>query len=107
MCQGIGRVAGQDVIINYKNPSLNERINLLKLNLSKTEMDKPINISYIADITDGFSPAQIVEVIKRSYIIAGEREGNTIRQDDLVSSVAQLKEQPKVLGFKKIDGQTE
>ena len=84
-----------------------ERKNLLKLNLSKTDMDKPINISYIAEITDGFSPAQIVEVIKRSYIIAGEREGNTIRQQDLVSAAAQLKEQPKEIGFKKINGQPE
>src|SRR3989339_24759 len=96
-----------DVIIHYENPSLKERINLLNLNLSKTDTGKSVDINHIADITDGFSPAQIVEVVKRGYIISREREGNTIQQYDLVFAVNQLKSPAKEIGFKTPKGKAE
>ncbi|OGF54347.1 MAG: hypothetical protein A2452_10585 [Candidatus Firestonebacteria bacterium RIFOXYC2_FULL_39_67] len=96
-----------DVIIHYENPSVPERINLLNLNLSKTDTGKSVDINHIADITDGFSPAQIVEVVKRGYIISREREGNTIQQYDLVFAVNQLKSPAKEIGFKTPKGKAE
>ncbi|OGF48597.1 MAG: hypothetical protein A2231_11430 [Candidatus Firestonebacteria bacterium RIFOXYA2_FULL_40_8] len=89
-----------DVILNYANPTLKEREDLFSLNISKTITDKTVDIKQIAEATEGFSPAQIVEVVKRGYINAVERENSAICQKDLVSAVAQLKEPPKEIGFK-------
>lgn len=96
-----------DVILHYKNPTFTERTNLLKLNLSKTKPDHSIDIAHIAGITDGFSPAQIVEVVKRAVILVSEQEGTAISQADLISAVNQLKEPTKEIGFKRVKGQTE
>ena len=97
-----------DVILHYKNPLPKERLSLLQLNLSKTDTDKTLNINHIADITEDFSPAQIVEIVKRGYLSAIERGDNIIRQTDLVSAVDQLKEPAtKEIGFKTPKGKAE
>jgi len=90
-----------DVILNYKEPAINERLHLLKLTLSKVLIDEEINYARLADLTEGFSSAQIVEVVKRGCIIADERVDDLVlHQEDLVAAVNQLKEPTKEIGFK-------
>ena len=55
-----------DQLIYIPLPDLPSRLGILKANLKKTPVSKDVDLNFIAQLTDGFSGADLTEICQRA-----------------------------------------
>ena len=55
-----------DQLINIPLPDQPSRIGILKANLRKTPISKDVDLNFLAQITDGFSGADLTEICQKA-----------------------------------------
>lgn len=55
-----------DQLIYIPLPDLASRLSILKANLRKTPISKDVDLNFVANITDGFSGADLTEICQKA-----------------------------------------
>ena len=64
-------------------PNVEERIEMLKLHSANKKMSKEIDLSKIAEMTNGFSGADLENLLNEAAFVAGINNKNTIEVEDI------------------------
>jgi len=79
-----------DRLINVPLPDKNSRRDILKVHSKNKNLEKDINIELVAELTSGFSGAQLKNLLNEAAIYAA-RKGNTIiEENDILNSLDKL-----------------
>jgi cell division protease FtsH len=79
-----------DRLINVPLPDKNSRRDILKVHSKNKNLQKDINIELVAELTAGFSGAQLKNLLNEAAIYAA-RKGNTIiEENDILNSLDKL-----------------
>lgn len=81
-----------DEVINFELPDQSERISLIKLYLKPIKKDKDINIIFISERTEGFSPSDLKSMCRDAITHAIINERDTITNNDLIYSLERFRE---------------
>jgi cell division protease FtsH len=77
--------------IHISLPDKYSREQILKLYLDeKRKKERGINVSMIAELTDGFSGADLKNLINEAAILAARRGGKKIKSDDITNAMEKL-----------------
>lgn len=91
-----------DRIINVPLPDKESRKSILEIYLSKKNIEENINIDFLAELTAGFSGAQIKNLVNEAAINAARVSRVTITQSDIQNALEKI-----VIGIiKKVDNRT-
>jgi len=92
-----------DRIITVPLPDRKSRVDILQVHSQNKIIDPNINLEFIAELTSGFSGAQIKNLLNEAAILAVRKGGNTIQQNDILDALDKL-----VVGIvRKIDNRSE
>jgi cell division protease FtsH len=92
-----------DRIITVPFPDKKSRIEILKVHSNNKKFDSNINFDFIADLTNGFSGAQIKNLLNEAAIFAARTGSEIINQENILNALDKL-----VVGLiKKIDTRPE
>jgi len=79
-----------DRLINVPLPDKNSRRDILKVHSKNKNLQKDINVELVAELTAGFSGAQLKNLLNEAAIYAA-RKGNTIiEENDILNSLDKL-----------------
>jgi cell division protease FtsH len=79
-----------DRLINVPLPDKNSRRDILKVHSKNKNLQKDINVELVAELTSGFSGAQLKNLLNEAAIYAA-RKGNTIiEENDILNSLDKL-----------------
>ena len=70
MDKALLRAGRFDLIIKFENPSNEERLEILHIQLANKPMDESVDLESIVDATEGFSGAEIAGVCKKAALLA-------------------------------------
>jgi len=70
-----------DKIIRIPLPDKSSRIQILKYYLENKKVDKPIDIDSVAELTDGFSGAQLKNLVNEAAIISAKNNYSIIQEN--------------------------
>ena len=91
-----------DRIINVPLPDKQSRKSILEIYLSKKNIEENINIDFLAELTAGFSGAQIKNLVNEAAINAARVSRVIITQNDIKNALEKI-----VIGIiKKVDNRT-
>jgi cell division protease FtsH len=92
-----------DRIITVPLPDRKSRVDILKVHSQNKIIDPNINLEFIAELTSGFSGAQIKNLLNEAAILAVRKGENMIQQNDILEALDKL-----VVGIvRKIDNRGE
>ncbi len=84
-----------DRIIEIPLPDLEARIAIFKIHLGKTKHSKDVNIRKLAELTEGFSGADIKAVVTEAGFYAIREGRKRITMKDLVKAIEKVKNRTK------------
>lgn len=70
-------------------PSKKDRMDILKIHLSKVEMDKKLNLEELAEQTIGMTGADIADWVNRSLLLTLQRKKRELGQEELIDTIEQ------------------
>ena len=79
-----------DRIITVSLPDKNSRKDILKVHSKNKLLDDNINLDLIADLTSGFSGAQIKNLLNEAAIFAARKGSTIISENDILNSLDKL-----------------
>ncbi|RCW62872.1 AAA family ATPase [Saliterribacillus persicus] len=81
-----------DEVINFELPDQSERLSLIKLYLKPIKKGKDININFISERTEGFSPSDLKSMCRDAITHAIINERDSISNNDLIYSLDRFRE---------------
>jgi cell division protease FtsH len=79
-----------DRVIRVSLPDKTSRKQIIKFYLDKTKTSGDINLDIMADLTDGFSGADIKNLLNEASILAVRNKKKTVTSDDITNALEKL-----------------
>jgi cell division protease FtsH len=79
-----------DRIITVSLPDKTSRKDILKVHSKNKRLDERINLELVAEVTSGFSGAQLKNLLNEAAIYAARRNETTIQESDILNAVDKL-----------------
>jgi cell division protease FtsH len=79
-----------DRIITVPLPDVESRKEIFKVHSQNKFLNDDVNFDFVADLTNGFSGAQIKNLLNEAAIFAARRNETIIQEDDIVNSIDKL-----------------
>lgn len=81
-----------DEVINFELPNQDERMSLINLYLKPIKKETEINVSFVCEETEGFSPSDLKSMCRDAITHAIINERDTLTNNDLIYSLERYRE---------------
>jgi transitional endoplasmic reticulum ATPase len=87
-----------DRIIEIKPPNKEDRLEILKIHTKKMPLEEDVNLEQIAEITEGFTGAQLSDIVRKAALQA-LRSNTKVKQEYFIKAIEESKEKTNIKGY--------
>ena len=87
-----------DRVIEIKPPNKEDRLEILKIHTKKMPLDEDVNLEQIAEITEGFTGAQLSDIARKAALQA-LRNNTKVKQEYFIKAIEESKEKTNIKGY--------
>jgi transitional endoplasmic reticulum ATPase len=87
-----------DRIIEIKPPNKEDRLEILKIHTRKMPLEEDVNLEQIAEITEGFTGAQLSDIVRKAALQA-LRNNTKVKQEYFIKAIEESKEKTNIKGY--------